>query len=138
MIDVPPGDQAPPAPTCPFCREVIRPGARKCPHCQEYLDPALLTERQAAGRTPLLAVFALVTGLLSPLLMCLPGPIAVVLGLAALLRRGTRRGRGMAIAGLVIGVFATIGLVLILGSVVAALEKVGLDPSGSSPAEPLF
>jgi len=118
--------------SCPLCFEAIQPGARKCPHCQEYLDPAL-----AAGmrRPPLskMALFAFVIGLVSPVFVCFPGPLALLLGLGALLRRRGKRGTGLAIAGLALGVVWTVVLVVMLTGGLGVTP-----PTGPSPAEPLF
>ena len=118
--------------SCPLCFEAIQPGARKCPHCQEYLDPALAA---ATRRPPLskMALFSFVLGLASPVLLCFPGPLAALLGLGALLRRRGKRGTGLAIAGLALGVAWSVVLVMMLTG------GMGMAPEpGPSPAEPLF
>lgn len=59
-------------------------------------------------KTDGVSIASLVTALL-----CCTGPVAVVLGIVGIRRTkgGQRKGRGLAVAGLVIGVLATIGLI---------------------------
>lgn len=124
---------------CPFCCEAIHPAARKCPHCQEYLDPGLA--RQAGGGRPTsaLAIASFVLGLVSPLLLCIPAPLAVGLGVAALVRRKRAGGAGMAVAGLVLGVVWTVLLAVLLSGLLRGMLALPLDgPGARSPAEPLF
>ena len=95
---------------CPFCGELILPQARRCPKCTEYLDPALAA---AARPKPVsrLAVSSLMMGLLAPLALFTTGPIALILGLIALTSRNTK-GKGLAMAGVLLGMVWTAALVL--------------------------
>ena len=115
---------------CPYCMERVHPEARKCPHCQEYLDPKLAKERLSLGGS-YLSVASFVAGLFGPFLMFLPGPVAVVLAMAALMRRSERR-KGLAIVGLVLGLVWTAVLVLL------ATKGLLRLPEHPGPAEPLF
>jgi len=115
---------------CPFCMEPVHPEARKCPHCQEYLDPKLAKEK-LSPRTSYLAVSSLVVGLLGPFFLFFPGPVAILLALVALARRRESR-KGLAVAGLLLGVVWTAALVVLL----ARGFPGGLH--GPSPDEPLF
>ena len=133
----------PPKRPCPFCLEPVHPRARKCPFCQEYLDPQLATPPAPAGVPPTsgLAVAALVMGVLGPVTLCLSGIPAAILGIAGLLatRGGRRQGKGMAIAGLLMGILWTLLLVGLVGLAVAAAKFGGhIQFPTSSPAEPLF
>jgi hypothetical protein len=104
-----------PRKACPFCCEQIHPDARKCPYCEEYLDPALAAERAPLKPLSGTAKASFWLGLLSPLFFCLPAPLAVLLGLGALLspRRRKTRGTGMALIGLLLGLLWTGVLVLV-------------------------
>jgi len=121
-----------PRKSCPFCCELIYPEARKCPHCQEYLDAALAAERAPLKPVSGWAKASLWLGLLSPVFLCLPAPLAAFLGFGALVspRRRKTRGKGLAFLGMLLGLFWTAVLVL------AALKARGYVP----PSErlPLF
>lgn len=131
--------QSVPAPRrCPFCCEPIQPSARKCPHCQEYLDPALARQARALPRRSPFAVAAFILALISPFFLCFPGPIAAVLGIAALLDRKATEGRGMAYTGLILGILCTVALTVLVLLVLAGLAEVARHPAPSSPTEPLF
>ena len=142
----PPAQTQAPQPTrrpCPFCLEAIHPNARKCPFCQEYLDPQLArpATAPAAPRTSLLAAGSLILGVLGPVTFCLTGLPAAILGVAGLLvtRAGRLQGKGMAIAGLLMGILWTVALAGLLLLVLAAMELGGpIDLPAPSPAEPLF
>jgi len=126
---------------CPFCCEAVDPMARKCPHCQEYLDPALAASRAPGLPTSGLAIASLVVGLVSPFMLCLPGPVAVLLGLGALVAssRGRARGKGMAVAGILLGLVCTALLVLVVAAMGIALSQMPIEltkPTGSEG--PLF
>lgn len=128
----------PPRRPCPFCLELIRQNARKCPHCQEVLDPVLAAAKQPP-RTSRLAVASLVLGLLSPLFLCLPGPAAVVMGVVALVttRGPGTRGRGLAVAGILLGLLWTIVLVAAVGGLAVGLREGWRIPGGME-LEPAF
>ncbi|MBM4036038.1 MAG: DUF4190 domain-containing protein [Planctomycetes bacterium] len=132
---------SPPPPkraSCPFCCEAIHPAARKCPHCQEYLDRTLAPRPAARGASPL-AIAAFILGLVGPLFCCFPGPVAALLGIVALLNRKEPKGRGMAIAGLVLGLVWTLLLFFaILYMVAHPWGEMFERPPSSHPAEPLF
>lgn len=138
LVAGPPADVGAPERCCPFCCEVIRPSARKCPHCQEYLDPRLAPAAPVPARSSPLAIAAFVVALASPLLLFVPGPVAALLGVGALLDRRATAGRGMAVAGLVLGIIWTLLLVLVFMAIVAGISAMVSLPSGASPAEPLF
>jgi len=76
-------------------------------------------------------------GLVNPFLLLLSGPAAAITGLAALLSGiGKRvRGKGMAVTGLMLGIFWTIVLMLVI-----ALRVVGQSYWQVDwwPKEPLF
>ncbi|HUT36685.1 MAG TPA: DUF4190 domain-containing protein [Planctomycetota bacterium] len=128
-----------PEATCPFCCEPIHPAARKCPHCQEYLDPALAAQVRLAPRTSPLAIVSFVLALVSPLFMCLPGPAAMVIGIAALRDRTATAGRRLAVTGIILGSLYTLLLLLVAAVFVLALSKLMLAaPASGSAAEPLF
>ncbi len=109
---------------CPFCLEQVHPDARKCPYCQEFLDPALASEREPLKPLSGTAKAAFWLGLLSPLFLFLTAPIAVLLGLGALLSSNRRktRGTGMAVVGLLLG------LLWIAVAVLVALKAQELAP----------
>jgi hypothetical protein len=75
-------------------------------------------------------------------MLCLPGPLAVLLGLGALVesRGGRARGKGMAVAGVLLGLVCTAFVVLIAVAMAAALSQMPLDLPGVQPAPegPLF
>ncbi|MGW7687026.1 DUF4190 domain-containing protein [Kribbella sp. NPDC054772] len=75
---------------------------------------------QASGGTNGLATAALVTGL-GGIFVGLSAPVAIGLGIAALvqIKRRGQAGKGMAIAGLVIGSLVTLGYALLFGLVIA-------------------
>ena len=124
---------------CPFCCEAIHPAARKCPHCQEYLDPELAAQARPAPRTSPLAIVSFVLAVVSPLFMCLPGPAAMVIGIAALRDRTATAGRRLAVTGIILGALYTLVLLLVAAIFMLALSKLMLAaPSAGSPAEPLF
>jgi hypothetical protein len=84
-----------------------------------------------AARTSLLAVFALVLGIISLLVCCIPGPgiLAVILGVAALLAIGASHdrltGRGLAVSGLVLGLLTTVLSIGLWVGVAIGLAQVG-------------
>ena len=121
-----------PSPACPFCCEAIRPGARKCPHCQEYLDPALAPAKPIHPASPY-AIAAFVLGLVSPILLCFPAPIAVLLGVTALVHRREAGGKGLAIIGLVLGILWS-GILLLM-IIYVSTHFCGTTPKPSDPAK---
>ncbi|WP_250446938.1 DUF4190 domain-containing protein, partial [Actinotalea sp. C106] len=76
-----------------------------------------------------LAVASLVLGIIGVVIIQITGPVAVVLGIVALvrIRRLGRRGQGLAIAGLVTGGFATLLLLLFGVFLVAAFTDGALN-----------
>lgn len=95
---------------------VVRPGFG-APHFGSAPPP-----RKSNGRG--LAITALVCGL-AGIPFCIPGMVAVVFGAFALAGLGgTRRGRGLAISGIVLGIIDTIGWVVLLGWGVSQLGLV--------------
>jgi len=117
---------------CPFCLELILPGARKCPFCQEYLDASIAPqpEQQAEApepqapktRTSGLALASLALGIAAPFLCFLTAPPAIFLGVAGYLatRNPRVRGRATAIAGLLLGllwVAAGVGFLLLMSQI---------------------
>ena len=111
-----PGQARSPRKACPFCCEQVHLDARKCPYCQEYLDPALAAERAPLKPLSGTARAAFWLGILSPLFLCFPAPLAVLFGLGALVspHRRKTRGTGMALIGLLLGLLWTGVLVLII------------------------
>ncbi|NQT85126.1 DUF4190 domain-containing protein [bacterium] len=130
VIDAPPRPE-PMRQPCPFCSEPILPQARRCPMCTEYLDPALAA---AAHPRPVsrLAVSSFMMGLLAPLALFVTGPIALILGLVALTSRNTR-GKGLATAGVLLGLVWTAALVLTILNIVHSINQGQLVDPG-----PLF
>lgn len=116
---------------CPYCGEPILPQARRCPHCTEYLDRALA---EAAMPRPIsrLAVSSLMMGLLAPLALFTTGPVALILGLLALNSRRTR-GKGIALAGVLLGLVWTVALALVIANLVHQIQEGQLADPG-----PLF
>jgi hypothetical protein len=108
-----------------------------------YYPPPPAVER--SGR----AVTALVLGLVGIVLWFL-GPIAIGFGLATLLGARGRmiRGRGMAAAGLVLGILETLGIVIVIAALAAGISSSpqviaggntlapGVSATASGPAAP--
>ena len=127
----PPSLQPPGTKRCPHCGEPIAEAAVKCRHCQEYL-PGHGPRRAGAkqGGNSGLAIGSLVCGILS-LLCCMSivaGPAAIVLGVMArreIDRSGGRLGgRGMALAGIIMGsIGAALGLLGIIAQIIAAAAQ---------------
>jgi len=94
-----------------------------------YPPPAQQVER--SGR----AVTALTLGLVGIVLWFL-GPIAIGFGLATLVGARGRmiRGRGMAVAGLVLGILETLGMVIVIAALVAGRNSPSITPAGSAVA----
>ena len=88
----------------------------------------------ATGGTNGLATAALVTGI-GGILFGLAAPVAIGLGIAALVQIGRRGGggKGMAIAGLVIGSVVTLGYALIFGLVIAFGSSTDDDYGSPEP-----
>jgi hypothetical protein len=86
--------------TCPFCLADIPAEARKCMHCGEWVNGS----RKAVSSYNF-GEKAFLTGLLS---FCIPpmALIAIVLGLAALIRNNPGDSPGWAIAGIILGTVA--------------------------------
>jgi len=125
---------------CPFCLEPIHPAARKCPHCQEYLDSAVAAEKSPRPPPSALALVSLIVGIVSPCLLGAPGPLAIVLGVLALVRDRKATGKPMAIAGIVLGVLWTALLVLLVLWIAGwgGLGGHGTRPYTPPDAEPIF
>ena len=109
------GPQRPTKP-CPFCGEDIPVKAVKCRHCNEFL-PGQGTRRRGPVGTCSNARTSLILGIVS-FFCCgiITGPIAIVLGVKARREIADSQGRltgdGMAIAGIVLGIIATVFNVL--------------------------
>ncbi|MEU4193093.1 DUF4190 domain-containing protein [Kribbella sp. NPDC026611] len=91
---------------------------------------------QGTGGTNSLAVAAMATGI-GGIFFGLAAPVAIGLGIAALAqlrKRPGESGRGMAIAGLVIGSLVTLGYVLLIGLVIAFGTSEGDDYGAPEPA----
>jgi hypothetical protein len=108
---------------CPYCLELILPGARKCPYCQEYIDtsarPKASAPAQPPPRTSSLAVVSLLLAVAAPFLCFLTTPPAFLAGIGGLVatRRERVGGRGMAVVGLLLSLLWTgllVGLVVLL------------------------
>jgi len=117
---------------CPFCLELILPGARKCPFCQEYLDASIAPQPEQEDKAPEpqapktrtsgLALASLAMGIAAPFLCFLTAPPAIFLGVAGYLatRNPRVRGRATAIAGLLLGllwVAAGVGFIFLMSQV---------------------
>jgi predicted RNA-binding Zn-ribbon protein involved in translation (DUF1610 family) len=121
---------------CPECGEMIVAGAAKCRFCGAAFDPRL---RRAAGRPGKgqsyngMAVTSMVTGIVAYPGLCVyawPGIIlsiiAIIFGgiaLSGMRRSGNDEGKGMAIAGLVLG------LVVIALAILAVIAFVFMAAS---------
>lgn len=113
---------------CPYCLELILPGARKCPYCQEFIDPsarppAAAVEPAPQPRTSSLAVVSLLLAIAAPFVCFLTTPPAFLAGIGGLLatRREHVGGRGMAIVGLLLSLL-WVGLV---AGFVVLVSRVG-------------
>jgi type II secretory pathway pseudopilin PulG len=112
--------------TCRACSQPVAATAHACPNCGADLQPLASAEASASARNPLpyvhpeetsaKAVGSLICGLLS--ILFLPAIAAVVLGHMALadIKRNAGRvgGRGMAIAGLVLGYLALVAAPILI------------------------
>lgn len=126
---------------CPYCFEAINPRARKCPHCQEYLDPALAPAKQPQAPMSALALASLILAVVSPLVCLFPAPLGVLLGFGGLVstRGGKARGRGMAVAGVLLGLVWTALLALVVVGMVYGAEHGSCVPRFQpSQSGPLF
>lgn len=87
----------------------------------------------ASGGTNALAIAALVCGL-GGIVVGLSAPVAIGLGIAALVQisRRPQAGKGMAIAGVVIGALVSLGYALLIGLVIA----IGTSDSSSGAPDP--
>ena len=83
-------------------------------------------------------MLSLVFGVLGPFLLFLPGPLAALLGAMALVRRRKGEGKGVAVAGLTLGLLSTLGLVVLVALVHAVAQQLGSPHAAPSAAEPLF
>lgn len=111
---------------CPYCGAEYYDGAKQCPSCRETLEetvnPLYDAPEGASGGSIGFAVVSLILGIIAVVCNCglygiaLPcGIISIVLGAIAMKRNYA--GRGMAVAGLVLGIIAiSLGvLALIMG-----------------------
>lgn len=125
QVPFPPGVDATRA--CPMCAETIKAEARKCRWCGEILDHALLLARQRRRRKIIMhapgAKGALILGLVG-LLIGPPtilgfglGPIAIAMAISALraIRKDPRfQDRGLALAGLFLGILTLLATIAML------------------------
>src|SRR5262245_1036132 len=115
--------------TCPQCQLPNPVGTSYCARCGAPLQaaqrPPMGAMAAAAGESKGMAITALVLGILSPLLACvgvgfLTALVAVILGIVAMVKAnkapGVYGGKGMAIAGTILG-----GLTLVALPIVAAI-----------------
>lgn len=105
---------------CPHCREAIQPDARVCKHCGWRFGLGLQTSQ--SGKASGAAIASLVFGIL--MLGGLGSLLAVILGHAALsdIKRTNEQlgGRGIAIAGLILGYVGLAAVAALVVFVVAA------------------
>jgi predicted RNA-binding Zn-ribbon protein involved in translation (DUF1610 family) len=118
---------------CPECGEMIAASAGRCRFCGAVFDPRLLGSHRHFGKGQSyngFAVTSMVTGIVAVPGLCvyawpgiLLGIIAIVFGNVALkgmAKSGNDQGRGMAVAGLVLGIVVSAVAVLIVVIAVAA------------------
>jgi Domain of unknown function (DUF4352) len=98
-----------------------------------YYPPPSPQPAERSGR----AVTALILGLVGIVLWFL-GPIAIGFGVATLAGARGRmiRGRGMGVAGLVLGILETLGMVIVIAALVAGTSSPAVTPAGPA-GEPL-
>jgi len=115
---------------CPYCRGEVPGNAIKCRHCGEFIDapprqpgpdgpPAYPGAQTAGPPSNGIATAALVIGIITILFGCL-APVALVLGIIGLSnakKHPARPGYGSAMAGLIIGAFFTV--IIIIGIIAA-------------------
>jgi hypothetical protein len=82
-----------------------------------FPEPGPVAERATVSRVDGLAIASLVVSVSSPMTSGLGAPVGVGLGVAALRRIGRTgaRGRGLAIAGIVVGSLVTLAGVALIG-----------------------
>ena len=95
---------------CPFCAEEISTNVIRCQHCGSIVrQPGPGPVQGYPQRTSGMAIASLVLGLIP--CMCVPSLLAIIFGHIALSKiansNGQLKGRGMAIAGLILGYFFT-------------------------------
>lgn len=122
-IPPPPARAARPIPRlCPYCRTPLQTSAVKCPHCGEWVPEGFPAGRPAgtfaadARDHDNFAIAGFVCSLsgLFPLFFLVPSVLGIVFSSIALhrmSRSGKGRGRGLAQAGLILGILPFAGIV---------------------------
>lgn len=112
---------------CPYCSEQISTNSIRCNHCGSVVrQPGPVSAPGVPPTTCGLAIAALVLGLIP--CTCVPSLLAIIFGHIALSKiansNGQLKGRGMAIAGLILGYIFT-ALNIIYGIIMATSEMQG-------------
>ena len=118
-------DVAPDTRPCPFCGEQVHRYAKKCRHCGEWVQGAAPIRAQPAGNQGGMRSHVGMAGAAMILSICglvlfgfITGLLAVIfagIALSGMRQTGDNEGRGMAIAGLVLGIIDIVGWLIGMG-----------------------